>query len=87
MLKYMDDVEIGKVKISANAKKSLEQSIRIWESDLKAAIDCYLYGSRSSLSVGGTGFNAVTRQSFEVIYPQEKQPVEEKKGLFGLGGK
>jgi hypothetical protein len=54
--------------------------------EAKVHITQWLYWARSSLSLGGTGFNTLNTQSFEYEYNQRMRDETVKPGLFGSRG-
>jgi len=65
----------------------LDNNQRLMEHNVKFLIDLYMNISRTSLSVGGTGFIELITNKFEMNYPTglygQVAPEEKKGGLFG----
>lgn len=70
MFDYSDDVKKGIIKLSKRAAQILNGNERLMQHNAKFMIDLYLNMSRTTLSVGGTGFMEMLKNKFEISYPQ-----------------
>lgn len=84
IINYQNFLKDNDVNISADALGSLEQSRLLMENINKSGIDCFSYVTRTSLSIGGTGFRTLTTNNYELIYPQQTTNVQqnERKGIL-----
>jgi hypothetical protein len=79
-----------KTKISIRSKAILDSNFLHIEHDIKFLVDLYFQISRTTLSIGASGFREILINKYEINYPQSSPNQLEAKqggGLFGLGKK
>lgn len=87
---YLDKVNLGKIRITLNAKEALLYSERLLLHDIKFVIDVYCFLGRSTLSLGATAFDTLTSNRFEYDYknyPALAQTPENKGFKISFGGR
>lgn len=88
-LLYDLEEEIGKknIEVNDNTEKMLEKIKNMMSHNIKFLADVYFYLSRSTLSLGATGFDTLTKSRFEYFYPgqHQAQPQQEtRKSAFNI---
>jgi len=68
----LDAISKGEVKVSAKAMKMLNKIKYMLNHDIKFLVDVYFFLARSTLSLGATGFDTLTKSRFEYFYPQQQ---------------
>jgi hypothetical protein len=85
---YTDDLELNKhFTLSVRTKQLLSNNQRLIEHDVKFLVDLYLNIGRTSLSLGATGLMELLKNKFEVVYPNQGMPQQEKQDRKFLGMK
>lgn len=72
----------GSVVLSDRTKMTLDNVMKLMEHNIKFLLDLYLNISRSSLSIGATGFLEILKNKYEISYPSAGglHPHEQKTG-------
>jgi len=82
---YLDKIDTGEIKVTEKTKKALENTQKLILHDIKFLVDVFFYLARSTLSLGATGFDTLTKSRFEYYYPEHMQkPEQEKKSHFSI---
>lgn len=81
------DYEQENPKLSANSKRLLENNKKYMSHNLKFLIDLYMNISRTTLSIGGTGFLEPLHNKFEISYPEQALAYNHKERRTLFGGK
>lgn len=84
---YKRRVNDGEISVNEQTKQIIEQTTELIEHDTKFLASVYLTIGRSSLSLGATGFDTLTRNRFEYQYDQTQQnitPPPQQKGFMGI---
>lgn len=82
--------EAGKIHLTHRTKKLLDNNSLLIQHNAKFLIDLYLNISRTSMSIGMSGFLELVRNKYELYYPNQQQSTEvQRGGMFGgiFGGK
>lgn len=84
---YEDHIKSDNKILTDRAKRLLKNNSLLIQHNAKFLIDLYLNISRTSMSVGASGFIELLKNKYEVVYPNQPlaSQVEQKGGLFGLG--
>lgn len=83
---YTDNLESREksktIVLSHRTKITLENVTKLMEHNIKFLLDLYLNISRSSLSIGATGFMEILKNKYEITYPSAGglHPQEQKTG-------
>jgi len=84
--KMLTEKDRNQFILSDETKKMFDNIMKIKEGDVKFLVDLYLNISRTSLSLGATGFLETLKNKFEINYAQREIPqIKEEKGLFSMG--
>jgi len=86
---YRDKIEAkdSEIKINENTKKMLENVRVKMLHNIKFLCDVYLFLSRSTLSLGATAFDTISKNRYEYAYPgyqQQQVMPEQKRGMFNI---
>jgi len=81
-----EEIAKGNIKINSNTKNMLDKIKNMLSHNIKFLCDVYFYLSRSTLSIGATGFDTLTKSKFEYSYPGQQQPQgqQQSKGFLNI---
>lgn len=81
---YRERLETEKIELDKQTTHMFENISNQMEHNAKFLIDLYLNIARTSLSLGGTGFDKMMTNNFEMSYinPPGSMQIPEKKSLF-----
>lgn len=82
---YDDLINSQKLDLTENTTKMLDQIQNLNNHNTKFITDIYLYLGRTTLSLGGYGFDSITKSRYEYEYNQPGSNVpEQKPGIFNF---
>jgi hypothetical protein len=82
---YDDMINGDKLDLTTNTVKMLAQIQNLNNHNTKFITDIYLYLNRSTLSLGGYGFDSITKSRYEYEYSQPGMATpEQKQGMFNF---
>jgi hypothetical protein len=83
---YLEDTNKSHIHLNERTQKILDNNTMLIEHNAKFLIDLYLNISRTSLSVGATGFLELLKNKFEITYPQASAETggQQQQGLLAV---